>query len=366
MGIIILALYLLNGNVYAEENLDQYMEELDLQSLQESVDQMLPEEKVNIRNLLTQLCQGELQFTGETLQQIAENTFFSEIKKQRTNIAQILILAVAASVFSVFCGAFANSNVQEMGFYMIYLLLFALLLENYRAMGAASRDTMEEILQFMKLLLPVYLLASSLASRQMTAIGFYEITLFLITLVQALIQYVIMPGISCYILIAMLNNITREEYLSRMMSFLKKGISWLLKTLLGLVIGVQTIQRMLFPALDTLKNSIWIKAGGAIPVVGNTLSSVTEALLGTAAVLKNAVGAAGMVILAYICIRPVLKLLVGMILYKLVSAVIQPVADQRFAECIDHMADGIALLLMAVAITGVMFFLTIAIVTGCG
>ena len=82
--------------------------------------------------------------------------------------------------------------------------------------------------------------------------------------------------------------------------------------------------------------------------------------------LKNAVGAAGMLILIYICIRPVLRLLMGMILYKLVSAVIQPVADRRFSECVDHMADGIALLLMAVSITGVLFFLTIAIVTTAG
>lgn len=363
IGICLLLLCLWGEKIDAEDQTQQYMDELNLQKIQQSVDEMLPEEKINVRELLTQLCRGELEFTGETLRQITQNTFYSEIKKQRTTVVRIFILAIAASVFSSFCSVFTDSGVKEMAFYMVYLLMFVLLLDSYREMESDSGTTMKEILQFMKLLLPVYLLASSLASRQMAAIGFYEVTLFVITLVQSLIQYVIMPGVSCYILIAMLNNLAREEYLSRMMTVLKKGISWLLKSLLGLVIGIQTIQRILFPALDTLKNSIWMKAGSAIPVVGNTFSSVTETLLGTATVLKNAVGAGGMVILLYICIRPVLKLVICLILYKLVSAVIQPVADQRFSECVDHMADGIALLLMAVAITGVMFFLTIAIVT---
>lgn len=355
-----------HGNVCAEENLEQYMENLDLQSIQQSVDELLPQEKIDVKELFRQLCRGELQLTGETMRSIAESTFFSEIEKQRTNIARIVILAIIASVFSSFCSAFVNSHVQEMAFYMVYLLLFALLLGTYREMEEASESTMKNILQFMRLLLPVYLLAASLASRQMTAVGFYEVTLFLITFVQSVIQYIVLPGINCYILIAMLNNITREEYLSRMMTFLRKGMSAVMKSLLGLVIGIQTIQRILFPALDNLKNSIWMKAGGAIPVVGNTFSSVTETLLGTAAVLKNAVGVGGMLLLIYICIRPVVKLLMSMLLYKLVSAVIQPVADQRFSECVDNMADAVGLLLMAVAITGVMFFLTIAIVTTAG
>ena len=363
---VCLMLYVLCGKADAQENLEQYMEELDIMSIQQSVDEMLPEEKLDIRELLVQLCKGELQPAGKMMQSIAENTLLSEIKKQRKNIARILILAIAASVFSSFFGVFTNSNVQEIAFYMIYLLLFVLLLKSFREMAELSGKTMKDILQFMKLLLPVYLLAASLASRQMTAVGFYEITLFLITVVQSLIQYIIMPGIYGYLLIAMLNNVTREAYLSRMMSFLKKGISVMMKSLFGLVLGIQTIQRILFPTLDTLKNSIWIKAGSAIPVIGNTLNSVTETLLGTAAVLKNAVGAAGMLILIYICIRPVLRLSMGLILYKLVSAVIQPVADRRFSECVDHMADGIALLLMAVSITGVLFFLTIAIVTTAG
>ena len=135
---VCLMLYVLCGKADAQENLEQYMEELDIMSIQQSVDEMLPEEKLDIRELLVQLCKGELQPAGKMMQSIAENTLLSEIKKQRTNIARILILAIAASVFSSFFGVFTNSNVQEIAFYMIYLLLFVLLLKSFREMAEQS------------------------------------------------------------------------------------------------------------------------------------------------------------------------------------------------------------------------------------
>ncbi len=365
----------MNGSVQAkkeqeeqqqESQIESYMEELDLQSVQDAVDELLPQDRLDIRTMITQMCRGNIPLSGETIGRLAESTLYSEIKRQRTTITQILILAVASSVFSVFMSAFTQSRVQELAFYMVYLLLFVLLLDSFQEQSRLAEKTMQSVLQFMRLLLPVYLLAASLSAEQMTAAGFYEVVLFLIMTVQSLIRYVLMPGTGCYLLVAMVGNFTRESCLTRMTELLRKAVSWCLKTLLALVIGIQTIQSILFPAIDKMKNSIWIRAGGVIPVVGNTLSSVAETLLGTASILKHAVGTGGIIILIYLCIRPVIRLSVCLLLYKLIGAVIQPVADPRFVRCVDHMADAAALLLMAVAITGVMFFLTLAIVTTAG
>lgn len=362
-----LLLSLFYTRTYAQEApVEEYIKELNLGAVQKRVEEMLPQDDLDIRQMILGLCRGKIPLSAENIWKIVENTLFLEMKKQRTRIVQILILAIAASVFSTFMEIFSESRIQEMAFYIVYLLLFTLLLESFGELKQAAGETMKHILEFMKLLLPVYLLAASLAARQLTAVGFYEVTLFLITMVQSLIQYILLPGINAYVLLAMLNHVTRESYLSRITELLKQVISWMMKSLFALVIGVQTVQKLIFPALDTMKNSLWIKAGSVIPVIGNTLGSVTEAILSTAVVLKNAVGAGGMLVLLYICIRPVIRLSLCLILYKLVGALIQPAADPRFAECLDNMADAVALLLMAVAVTGVMFFLSIAIVTTAG
>lgn len=350
-------------NPETEQWMKEYLEELDLQNLQESLTELFPEKSLNFREMLQKVAAGEIPFSLDTLIGLAADALLSEVRTQKKNVVQILILAIAASFFANFMRAFDRGQVQEIAFYMVYLLLFALLLNGFKELSSFSENTIGRMLQFMRLLLPVYLLAGSLAAQPVTSLGFYEVTLFLLTLLQSLIRYILFPGIGCYVLIAMLNNLAKEEYLSKLMELLQKGISWALKTVAAAAVGVQTVQRILLPALDHLKSSVWMRAGGALPVIGNTLRGVTETVFGTAAVLKNAVGVCGLLIVGLLMLTPVLRLLFCLFLYRMVSAAVQPLSDVRFTGCISRMADGVSLLLSCITVTGVLFLLSIAIVT---
>ena len=116
-GIIVSLLLLLalsgRGKAETEQEADRYqtyMDELDLQSIQNTVDELLPQDHLNFRQMITKLCQGEIPLSGDTLVSLTENTLFSEIKRQRTAIVQILVLAMTASVFSVFMSAFTGTQ----------------------------------------------------------------------------------------------------------------------------------------------------------------------------------------------------------------------------------------------------------------
>lgn len=53
-----------------------------------------------------------------------------------------------------------------------------------------------------------------------------------------------------------------------MTELLKNGILWALKSMIGVIVGIQLIQRMISPAVDTLKRSVIGRTAGAIPGVG--------------------------------------------------------------------------------------------------
>ena len=90
---------------------------------------------------------------------------------------------------------------------------------------------------------------------------------------------------------------------------------------------------------------------------------MTEALLGTAVLVKNGIGVTGAVICIAICAVPAIQMLIMAFLYKLVAALVQPISDKRIVGCIMCMGDGSQLLLRLIFTTGVLFLLTIAIVT---
>ena len=77
----------------------------------------------------------------------------------------------------------------------------------------------------------------------------------------------------------------------------------------------------------------------AVPVVGKILGDIVDTVLGCSVVLKNAIGIVGVIIILGICIMPILKLSVLTISYKLVSAVIQPVADKDIVSLLEQIGD---------------------------
>lgn len=352
-----------SGQPQPEEWADSWLEELDVQEIENALEEILPENSFHFREAVMELFRGEIPVSRESLTALVKDTLFAELRLQKDLLIHILILVIAAAVFSSFIKVFRKNQISDIAFYMIYLMLFMLVMNGFRELSLTAEETMGQILHFMRLLLPVYLAAAFLASGSVTALGYYELTLFFITAVQTVMLKVVLPGIGFYVLFQLLNHLGREDYLSRMAELIKGILSWLMKTMLALVIGIQTVQGLLLPAIDSLKNSLWKKAAEAVPVLGNTFSSVTETVLGTAVILKNAVGAAGLLVIGLICLVPVVRLAVCTLFYQAVGAAVQPVSDKRITECISRAGEGIGLLLKAVAVTGMMFLITLAMVT---
>lgn len=352
-----------DDSMQMEEMMEAYMDELNLEELQASIEQIVPEAEFDLREGIKKLVRGEIPLSMDNLIQMIKQAFVREADYQKNVFIQILILAVAASVFSNFVKIFENSQISDVAFYMIYLLLFVMLMKAFGNLSRMTEENLGQILQFMRLLLPVYLVVSSLAAGSVTAVGFYELTLIFLTAAQTILTYVVLPGIRLYVLFLLLNHLSKEDYLTKLADLMKTGLSWILKTLLAFVIGIQTIQTLLLPAIDALKNSLWTKAAHLVPVLGNTLNAVTETVLGTAVLLKNAVGAVGMIAIVLICLMPVARLVIAAFLYKAAAAVIQPVSDKRIPECVSAVGEGAALLLRTVSVTVVMFLITLALVT---
>ena len=173
----------------------------------------------------------------------------------------------------------------------------------------------------------------------------------------------VLPGIHLYVMISVLNRLDQEDRFSKFPKLIRTVVVWALKTMTAAVIGLQTVQCLIMPAIDTLKTSLLRKAAGAIPGVGNVFNSVTEVVLGSAVVVKNAVGAAGMAVMAMICLLPLIQIALCAVLYRFLAAITQPVSDKRLTLCVESAADGAELLLKVVIATGLMFFVSLALVT---
>ncbi|WP_347834111.1 hypothetical protein [Gracilibacillus sp. JCM 18860] len=101
--------------------------------------------------------------------------------------------------------------------------------------------------------------------------------------------------------------------------------------------------------------------GNFIPVIGRLFTDATDTVLSATILIKNAIGLIGVAILIGIVMFPAIKILVISIMYKVTTAVLQPVGDGPVIECLDIIGKHILYLFAALLLVSFMFFFTIVI-----
>lgn len=341
---------------------DALLSEFDFDEIEDSLRRMFPREKISFSEVVSELMSGDIAGVGKIFVEYLSDRIFYEFRYNRENLVYMLLVALTAAVFTNFAGAFQNRQVSEISFYILYMLLITLCLTAFRIATQGLEEQLDSLLDFMRVLCPSYFLAVAFASGSVTSLFFYNVILFLIYAVEIVVVRFLLPVINVYIMVQVLGNLTGEDFLSEFAGLLQKIVSWILRTLLAGIIGINVVQGLLAPAVDTLRRSALTRTAEALPWVGNAVGGTAEVVLGTAVLIKNGIGMAGAIITVLICAVPVLRMLILAFLYRLVAALVQPVSDKRITGCISSVSEGYELLVRVIFTAGVLFLLTIAVV----
>lgn len=336
--------------------------QFDFSEIDEMLEDILPGEKLNFYDTILGLINGETEFSLGLLKQLILDQFTYEMASSRSSLIHIIVLAIIAAIFANFSGMFQSTQVSEISFFMLYMLLITICLNNFRILVESTSANLGQLMEFMKLLGPVYVLAVAFATGSVTSIAFYQLVLLLIFLIEIVIQSFLIPLTQIYLIMRILGGLSPEIHLSKFAELIETIVSWSLKTLLAGVVGLNLIQGLLSPAIDSVKRSFVIKGSGAIPIIGDVIGGAAEIVLSTAVLIKNGIGVTGMIICLVLCLVPIIQMAVTVLMYQFVAALIQPISDKRMVGCISSMADGTKMLLRIVCTTGVLFLLTIAVV----
>ena len=347
----------------AEEILE---EELELDQINETLEEIFPDEKLDFGETVRAVITGDLSVSVDLLGRLISDQLFHALEVNRESLIHMVLIAVIAAVFANFAEVFQARQISEISFYVLYMLMIALCLGAFQSAAAWVEDGIGLLTEFMKALCPVYFIAVSLAKGSMTAAAFYNLALFVILLVEVFMVKLLLPALHVYMMIKVLNYLSQEEYLSRFIELIETIVSWTLKTLLALVIGLNTIQGLIAPAVDSVKRSVLTRGVEAIPGVGDAIGGTAEVILGTAVVVKNGIGIAGVIICFALCMVPLVQAGLMVLMYKLAAAVLQPVSDKRMVGCLTTMGEGCSLLLKLLLTTEVLFMVTVAILAAGG
>ena len=344
-----------------EPDVQSIWQDYGLGELQAGLDSLFPQHRLSLQNILEDVLSGNIiGMLGDIFLSLSDG-ILQQLAGFKNIFVWLLLLGIAASVMTHFADVFNKSQIADLSYYFMYLLLAAVLLKCFMYVSEVGLQVLENIVLFITMSIPAFLLSVGVATGTTTVSAYSFLFIWLIYGVQMLLGRVVFKMVSVYVVLTLLNGIWIEERLSLLAEFLKKAILFILKAAMGVVTGISVFQTLITPVIDSAKSSIFQKALSSIPGIGDVSDSVVGMVLGSALIIKNTIGVVVLIALLVICAVPMFQIFAMAWMLRIVAAVLGVISDKRLVECTNKVGEGCMLMLRTAATAVVLFLIVICV-----
>ena len=244
----------------------------------------------------------------------------------------------------------------------------SLLLQRTNSLVHLGIDTIQEVSNYGKLLLPVMTAAMAAQGGISGSAVLYSGTVLFDGVLSHLISGFITPMIYLYLALSAANSTVGENILQKFRDFIKWLMTWCLKTVLYVFTGYMGITGVVSGTTDAAAlKAAKLTISGVVPVVGGILSDASEAVLVSAGIVKNTVGIYGLLAVISICIGPFLKIGSHYVMLKITGALCSIFGSKETSSFISDFSTAMGLLLgMTGAVCLLLLISTVCFLRGVG
>ena len=270
--------------------------------------------------------------------------------------AQILLIVVVCQFCVSICGERAKSTVLITG----VLAIVASCTSDLKTMIGLGRQTVDEIMDYSSLLLPVMVSASTATGSLTGANSVYVLTTVFSNLLIRFCKAILIPAIYAYLVLALTDAAVQQERLKKIRELVGWGVEKGLKTVMYLFVGFLSITGMLTSAADTAAlKAAKATISGTVPVVGGIISGAADTFFSSAVVLKNTIGTFGMLAIFATFLIPFVNMGVSYLLFK-ITAALGGILGSKLCGFLDSISVVLGYLLAMVACC-----VTVSIISCC-
>ncbi len=348
----------------------EQLDKLNIGNLQEIVDSINDDldgyiHKIDIKTFITKLFKGEGVITLQDITKGTMKYFLKEVIANWKVLGQIIILASIYAILANLQSAFENDVVGKLAYNVCYLVIIAIAVKSFTIAIGLGKNAIDTMTAFMQALLPILLGILIAMGGITTSAFFHPVLLGSIGFIGTIIKSVVLPLIFFSAILAVINNLPSKVQIIKLSGLLKQSAVFILGFILTIFVGIISIHGITASTADgvTIRTAKFA-AERFIPIAGKFLSDAMDTIIGYSLLLKNSIGVMGLIIIFMICLAPMVKIIALIAIYKLSSAIVEPIAQSRLADCLNHMGNSLVLILATVSSVAIMFFITITVIVG--
>lgn len=351
-----------------QENISSQIKSLDLSDMEQIIDN-LTSTQINVfgdssfLSKVEDVINGEFKTGQKSIFSAVLNLIFDDILQFIPLLASIIVIAIICGFVSNIRGESNSKSVGDIIHFVCYGIVIILIMTGVVNLINITSKTLQALKDQMEIIFPI-LLTVMTAIGGTASVAVYQPAVALLTsFIMQVFTTVLMPIFIFMLIFSIISNLTSTVKLDKFSKFLGSTFKWIIGgifTIFMSFLAIQGITASTYDGVSIRTAKYAIKS--YVPLLGGYLSEGFDIILASSILIKNAIGASGLLLMLTIIISPIIQIIVFSLILKLAAAILEPLTDSRISEFIYSIAKTLTLLVVLILGVAFMYLITVGLI----
>ncbi len=317
----------------------------------------------NIKDKVYSIISGENAISYSSFFASIFSIFIDLILKYLPLLSVIIAIGVISNLLSGAKSNFSEKSTNNLVHLVCFLSVCILMIGMITNLIKTTSSSIGSMVGQINVLFPILLTLMVGIGANASAGVFQPIVAIISTYVADFFNYFIIPLFMASFVFNIITNLSDNIKLDKFNSFISSLFKWSVGLVFTLFFAIMTIQGIsggTFDSLSIRTTKYTIKS--YIPIMGGYLSDGMDLILSSSILIKNAVGLVGILVIITTILSPLLEIVVFSLMLKLVSAILQPMNNNKTSNFLMSISKSITMLSSAIIAIGFMYLISIGLV----
>lgn len=314
----------------------------------------------NVKAKIQSIINGEQAVNYSTIVEVVLQVLMQLIVQYVPMFALIIGIGIIASLLGQIKSKFAEKSTADIVHFVCFCLIVVVMATSIKRLISSTTDTLKTMESIINGIFPIILtIMTGIGS--ISSVGVFQPILAVMSnIISTVIFKTVIPIFIFSFVLNIIGHLSSNIKLDKFASFLNSLFKWLIGITFTIFFAVISIQGISAGAFDSVSlRTAKFTVSSYVPIMGGYLSQGMDLILASGVLIKNSIGLVGMLIIISSILSPILEIVVFSLMLKAVSAILQPLNNNRITNFLHTTSKNITMLSTCIIIVGFMYFLTV-------
>lgn len=350
------------------ENITNQLGSLDLTNIEQLIDNLTKTQldifgDSSFVSKIQNVINGEFKIGQKSVFSSILNLIFDDILKFIPLLASIVVIAIVCGFVSNLRGENNSKSIGDIIHFLCYGVIIILIMGGVVNLINLTTSTLNFLKGQMEVVFPILLTIMTAIGGTASVAVYQPAVALLSSFIMQIFTSVLMPIFIFILIFTIISNLTSTVKLDKFSKFLGSTFKWILGGIFTIFMAFLAIQGITASTYDGVSiRTAKYAMRSYIPLLGGYLSEGFDVILASSILIKNAIGASGLLLMFSVILSPVIQIIVFSLILKLAAAILEPLTDNRISEFIYSIAKSLTLLVVMILGVAFMYLITVGLI----